>query len=559
MERLASIRIQRFKRIVDAPIDLEGVNVLVGGNNSGKSSIIQGLHFAVGLLQTIALSGDWGAAEATSLNPNQLIYSPSEDVYALAPGGRLLEPPEKAINFELTLASGRSCSVNVRKGRNRNILVAIKKPKVGKALSSLKRPFSVFSPGLAGISKRETYVSDGVLFRTLARGDANLVLRNILLRLRSQPQWNAFLNDLRDVFPQLDIEVDFDTETSEFIDVSIRTTNEWVPLEIAGTGVLQATQILSYIHRFEPSIIVLDEPDSHLHPNNQRLLCALLKKVAEERGTQVLLTTHSRHVVNALSAGSKLLWVRNGRVEVAGRDDEVGILLDIGALDVNERAGQPDTDAVVLTEDEIVRPLETVLESSGFDLAKTAVLPYYGISVIRQLRPLISMIRKTNAKAKLVIHRDRDFLTDEEVEEWKVKVRRLGVEPFVTEGRDIESHFIDPTYLHEANPEAPASDIEDMIKTAAGKAKLSMQSDYVNGRIEILKKGGEPINAGAIAAEATEAVSSNPRRYFGKSILRAIRAEFQASFRKNMNVFQRSDRLRNDLLSAVAKKAFKSA
>jgi len=416
MERLASIRIQRFKRIVDAPIDLEGVNVLVGGNNSGKSSIIQGLHFAVGLLQTIALSGDWGAAEATSLNPNQLIYSPSEDVYALAPGGRLLEPPEKAINFELTLASGRSCSVNVRKGRNRNILVAIKKPKVGKALSSLKRPFSVFSPGLAGISKRETYVSDGVLFRTLARGDANLVLRNILLRLRSQPQWNAFLNDLRDVFPQLDIEVDFDTETSEFIDVSIRTTNEWVPLEIAGTGVLQATQILSYIHRFEPSIIVLDEPDSHLHPNNQRLLCALLKKVAEERGTQVLLTTHSRHVVNALSAGSKLLWVRNGRVEVAGRDDEVGILLDIGALDVNERAGQPDTDAVVLTEDEIVRPLETVLESSGFDLAKTAVLPYYGISVIRQLRPLISMIRKTNAKAKLVIHRDRDFLTDEEVE-----------------------------------------------------------------------------------------------------------------------------------------------
>ena len=129
------------------------------------------------------------------------------------------------------------------------------------------------------------------------------------------------------MFPKLDIEIDFDRQTSEFIEVSMKTATEWVPLEIAGTGVLQATQILSYIHRFTPSIIVLDEPDSHLHPNNQRLLCALLRKVASERNTQVLLTTHSRHVVDTLSGSARLLWVRNGTVDVATPDDEVGILL----------------------------------------------------------------------------------------------------------------------------------------------------------------------------------------------------------------------------------------
>jgi hypothetical protein len=198
---------------------------------------------------------------------------------------------------------------------------------VAKSISSLDKPFSVFSPGLAGISKRENYVSDGVLFRTLARGDANLVLRNILYRLKQQPSWLQFLTDLRDVFPKLDIKIEFDEGTAEFIEVSLRTAHEWVPLEIAGTGVLQATQILSYIHRFTPSIIVLDEPDSHLHPNNQRLLCSLLRKVAEERGTQVLLTTHSRHVVDALSGTAHLLWVRNGAVEVATTDDEIGILM----------------------------------------------------------------------------------------------------------------------------------------------------------------------------------------------------------------------------------------
>ena len=57
MSGLQSVRIQRFKRIRHAAIDLSNVNVFVGGNNSGKSSLIEGLHFGVGLLQSIALVG----------------------------------------------------------------------------------------------------------------------------------------------------------------------------------------------------------------------------------------------------------------------------------------------------------------------------------------------------------------------------------------------------------------------------------------------------------------------------------------------------------------------
>ena len=151
------------------------------------------------------------------------------------------------------------------------MLVSIKNADVAERLSSLKRPFSVFSPGLAGVAKRENYVSDGVLLRTLARGDANLILRNILLRLKKSPSWNPFLGDLQKVFPRVAIDVAYEEETAEFIDVYIKPESDRVPLELAGTGVLQAVQILSYIHRFSPSMVVLDEPDSHLHPNNQRL------------------------------------------------------------------------------------------------------------------------------------------------------------------------------------------------------------------------------------------------------------------------------------------------
>jgi hypothetical protein len=219
-----------------------------------------------------------------------------------------------------------------------------------KRIASIKNPFSIFSPGLAGIAKRENFVSDGVLLRTLARGDANLVLRNILLRLWDTKNWSPFLADLHDVFPGLELAITFSPETDEFVDATLRAGQEWVPLELAGTGILQAVQILSYIHHFAPALIVLDEPDSHLHPNNQRLLCALLRKVALERGTQVLLTTHSRHVVDSIAGAASFLWIRNGTVDLASPDDEIGVLMDIGALDVKERLGQPGTSAVVLTE-----------------------------------------------------------------------------------------------------------------------------------------------------------------------------------------------------------------
>ena len=202
--KLQWVRILRFKRISDAPFDLEDMNVLVGANNSGKSSIIQGLHFGVGILQTIALT-QGKLSSATSLNPNQLIYSPSERAYALGGGGKLVEAKEQAIRIEFFLQDGERCAVEIRKGRNRNIAVSVENTNVANSLASLEKPFSIFSPGLAGIAKAENYISDGVLLRTLARGDANLILRNILLRLWGTEQWNLFFQDLHEIFPGVDI------------------------------------------------------------------------------------------------------------------------------------------------------------------------------------------------------------------------------------------------------------------------------------------------------------------------------------------------------------------
>ena len=519
MPHLQSARIQRFKRINDAVFD-----VLVGANNSGKSSVIQALHFTVGVIQTLRLTDS--RRSASTLNPSQLIHSPTETVYPLGSGGRLLEDRDQAISVRLDLDTGESCTVAIRKGRNRNINVTVDNPDVAESISDLSQPFTIFSPGLAGIAKNEQYVSDGVLLRTLARGDANLVLRNILLRLWKQPEWSNFIHDLREVFPDCDVRVAWQVDTDEFIDVLYLNEGQSVPIELAGTGALQAMQILSYIHRFGPSLIVLDEPDSHLHPNNQRLLCALLRTIAEERDTQVLLTTHSRHVVDALSGAVRFRWVRNGTVEIANQDDEIGVLLDIGALDVRERVNSIDAKAIVLTEDTNYRLLGVLLAANGFDADHTLILPYHGVTTIRNLRPLLQVIRSSNADATIVVHRDRDFLSDDEAQEWEEAIRRLHVEPMLTHGTDVESHFLDSHHLAENNQDQTAEEFVDLVKSIREDNRADLIQSYVNGRLQIARINGTfgSLNIGRLAAEAGDKISRNPDKLaHGKMVLRRLR------------------------------------
>lgn len=177
MVSITAIHVKRFKGIDDAPFDVSSINVFIGANNSGKSSLAQLLHFSVAILQAIDLAKRWVNAPTVSLslNPTQLLYSPCVDLYALGAGGRLLEAPESAIRLAVTLSDGEQIIIDIRRGRNGNIHVQVNNVEAAKRLASLKQPFTIYSPGLAGVARSETYISDGVLLRTIARGDANLV------------------------------------------------------------------------------------------------------------------------------------------------------------------------------------------------------------------------------------------------------------------------------------------------------------------------------------------------------------------------------------------------
>jgi ABC-type cobalamin/Fe3+-siderophores transport system ATPase subunit len=560
-QSIQSLHVRRFKGISDAPFDISSITVLIGANNAGKSTLAQLIHFTIGLLQAVTLANRWSNQESTSisLSPQQLLYSPCSDLYALGHNGRLREENERAIEIDVNLSDGNRIKVTIKKGRNGNIKVTILNTESARSIASLSEPFTIYSPGLAGIARHETYMSDGVLLRTIARGDANLVFRNVLLRLSAQDRkddWDSFIDDLQEIFSKISIRVDFNKETDEYILVTVDSgSGTDIPIELAGTGILQAVQILAYVHYFHPSVIILDEPDSHLHPNNQRLLCRLLQSVSEERATQVILTTHSRHVVDALSGQAVFLWVRSGTAERFEQDHDLAVLLDIGALDIKEMVSHSNSKrCIVLTEDTHKHSLEKLLWSSNIPEHDTLVLAYHGCTSPQSLRPLIDLIQAGNSHATIVVHRDRDYLNDIEAENWQIQIRALKAKPFLTKGVDVESHFLCSQHIAKLNNITDTEANEIITQSTLALKDLCIQK-YVNGRSDIEKKSGGfgKLDHGQLAVEAIKILDTDFEKYrHSKTILKKVRSLFQEKYSRNIKIIEQSEFIKDSSLETIA-------
>ncbi|WP_162841465.1 ATP-dependent nuclease [Salaquimonas pukyongi] len=514
MAKIDRVRIQRFKSIENVDFNLGELTVFVGGNNSGKTTIIQAIHFAFTLFQSLQISNKWPSRNqrSTTISPEELIYVPSLDPYSLGIGGKLREAEDQAIILDFYFSDGEHTQLKVRKGRITNVLVEPTNVDYLRNIAGLNEPYSIFSPGLAGVSKSEQYVSDGVLLRALSRGDANAFLRNTLLRLHDDRQaWAAFTTDLDTLFQHLEFEVNFDQEVDESINISTKRGDVVVPLDLSGTGLLQAIQIFAYLHLFKPKLMVFDEPDSHLHPNNQRNLCAVFKTIASERNTQVVLTTHSRHMIDSLSDSCVIVWMQNGSANPASRDDQVDLLIDLGALDVRERLAAENPAFVILSEDSDYSTLRKVLEASGYAENEFLILPYKGITGVHLLEPLLRQIRDVSP-SQIIVHRDKDFLQPDEIATWEVSIRALGAEPFVTADRDIEGYLISDEYLENFLRDNVACQLEELKEFVCENQLDRTVENYVNGRVDIERKAGRgaQINHGNLAAAASRECRQDP-------------------------------------------------
>ena len=563
MPRIATVVIRRFKRLEEIELPLADVTLLIGANNAGKSSILQAIHFAVSIAQSARLIGEGVAWQRDSFelsfNPAQLLYSPVSDVLSLATGGTLQEPRQSQIEIELRDDAGGRCTVGLRRGRNRNIAVSIVGRQIGEQLMDLTQPFTVYAPGLAGIPKEERYLSPGVVRRIVARGDANLTLRNVLRMLRADAaRWDAFIQDMQSIFGAISVEIDFDEDTDEAIEVFFQFPGgPRLQVDAAGTSVLQASQILAYISLFRPQVLILDEPDSHLHPDNQRALCDLVFRLAAERGFQALISTHSRHVLDSVKDRGSIIWLSKGRKVDQPDLNSTAVLMDLGALDSVDYFADGQTRCVVATEDSDKDALRALLWSNGFVEADTEVASYAGCSKIEAALVLGNFLSTKAPHVRLVVHRDRDYMSGDRATVFCERLTAANVHPFLTALSDIEGYFLNAEHLHALNPAVPVERLRALLEQSIAETQQRSLEAIINLRTEEAfrrRNNGEgPPNHGSIAIQAqTDLNADTVQLCRGKIVLGRMQALLQQEIGANPRIFFPSDHLRTESLRAVA-------
>ncbi len=555
---LDSIKIERFKNIDEIEIPLKGINLLIGSNNAGKSSIQQAIQFSVSIAQTAAQqNARWTNDRCpSSLSSESLIYSPLRDIEALAPAGKLQTALEHAI--KVTFNDVTSSVITIRKGRNKNITTAIEGRDLGEKLQNIENPFSIIVPGLAGIPSAEEYKPPSVVRKAAAKGDSNSVFRNILLLLSSdEGSWTSFKEKFCSVFPDYEITVKFDPNVDEYIDARVVNNEISLPIDSCGTGILQAIQILAYYYLYRPSLLILDEPDSHLHPNNQRILAKLLSELHSETGCQIIISTHSRHFFESLKDVSQVHWINNCSLVKGSEDLERSILLEIGALDKGDQLRNGEVPCVLLTEDTDVAYINILAEASGFTPEEYQIWSYNGCSNIAIAQALNSFITEHAPGTSVVVHRDRDYMTDDEVISYKEKLETVGIKVFITSGNDTESHFLNENHVAALYPAVAPDRVTELIGDCINERRDKILEKYINTihnrRLQESYRGGEKPNPGAISNECTANLDQDPRRYMhGKITESALRGKLQQEIGANIDLCKITPHLENPDLKAFA-------
>jgi len=259
-----------------------------------------------------------------------------------------------------------------------------------------------------------------------------------------------------------------------------------VPLEMVGTGALQAIQLVAYVTAYNPALLLLDEPDSHLHPSNQRLLALTLQRIAEAGSTKVVLATHSRHMFDSLAQDemTQIIWLKSGAKHEETDKRNLSVLLDLGALDSFELVHAGQQRVVLLTEDTKAAKLRVFLAANGLQEEEYFLQPLNGVNNLAAAVPIADYFTRQADNTHVLIHRDGDGMTDVEKEWWIVNESKKlpdRTTVFVTPYTDVEHTFCRPEHVS-AVYGIPIADSREMIAAVIAAHNAPFAAEFAQKR-----------------------------------------------------------------------------
>lgn len=358
--KLSYVTIKNYRSITDAyKIDMSNLTVLLGKNNEGKTNIIRAVKLGMSIIQDIEMF----YPKRRMLR--RTYYDWHEDFPIALQNSKKITDKKTLIRFDFQLSEIESTELSKKIGSSINCALSIyicirennqisitvpKRGKNAKAISSKIIPISNFisenylmqyipavrseedafaaiidlvESELSEINDEEYKKSLELIVKVQQAKLADLASRV------KQPLKN-FLPQIKDI--NLNLSTNFLGYTSSFIgrrsicfDVDDGTLTS---LRNKGDGVksLTAIALLSQVSTTKNRLVIIDEPENHLHPEAIRYINTVLTNLSKDN--QVLISTHSPIFVNRNTISSNII-VEKGKAYPAKRVDNIRNVLGV--------------------------------------------------------------------------------------------------------------------------------------------------------------------------------------------------------------------------------------
>lgn len=164
----------------------------------------------------------------------------------------------------------------------------------------------LYISGFVGIHFQEERMFPATLEAKVSAGNINSIIRNIILDLKiHNPDKFKYLNTLLSAEFGFHIrEINFHEDNDLYViseyEETARGSGVSLDFSSCGSGIMQIMQIIAVILRYCPEktkIVLIDEPDAHLHSNLQVKFINILMEIQRKLDIQIILSTHSTAII----------------------------------------------------------------------------------------------------------------------------------------------------------------------------------------------------------------------------------------------------------------------
>jgi predicted ATPase len=360
---ITKVRVRYFKQFEDEQFDLADHVVLAGHNNSGKTTLLQAIAvWNLALQRWLADRPPTSKARkrtgvpitrkdftAIPLREMKLLWTntsvslKSED----AEEGKAGYP--KVMEIALEGADGSDAwqlGFEFRYQSPEQIYVKPSEANLDALPHAAEQTRVVHVPAFSGIGAEETRYDHPYQDLLIGQGKPGDIVRNLLLEIHQQQDasaWDELCTAIKNIFVYQLLPPQY--EGKPFILCEYlrgvprgKGKNGLPQLDIAsaGSGFHQVLLLLGFFYARPATVLLLDEPDAHLHVILQKQVYDMLRRIAMARRCQLIIATHSEVLINATSPNMILSFLKKPHrlVSDVDRDEVAEALKRLTAMDV---------------------------------------------------------------------------------------------------------------------------------------------------------------------------------------------------------------------------------